>query len=151
MPAAHLPTTAAVLDAIRASGAAAALPKGSMEFSLLAPGARLRAHCGPSNHRLRLHLPVVVPPCPERACALRVGDEARAWREGEVLVFDDSFDHEAWVDARAAGERVVLMVDVWHPELGADERAEIRAHFRWSQSSWRVAASPFGVAAVEGH
>ena len=128
------------------------------------PGTHLRAHCGPSNHRLRLHLPVVVPPCPERACALRVGDEARAWREGEVLVFDDSFDHEAWVDERAVGERVVLMVDVWHPELSLDDRSEIysvqgaynffgvgpedtgfvavpRSHYRWQRR--RAVSAPF--------
>ena len=31
-----------------------------------------------------------------KACAsLRVGNETRAWREGEVLFFDDSYEHEA--------------------------------------------------------
>ena len=64
-------------------------------------------------------------PCPERACALRVGDEARAWREGEVLVLDDAFEHEVWNDS---GEpRVILIVDVWHPDFSDAEVAWMAA------------------------
>ncbi len=37
------------------------LPKGSIEFSVLQPGTHLRPHCGPSNHRLRLHLALQIP------------------------------------------------------------------------------------------
>ena len=78
-------------------GVAERLPKGSIEYSMLGPGAHLKAHCGPSNHRLRLHLPIVLPPVEggERAKArMRVGDEAsasRAWVAGKVSVFDDSY------------------------------------------------------------
>jgi aspartyl/asparaginyl beta-hydroxylase (cupin superfamily) len=50
-------------------------------------------HCGPTNHRLRLHLPLLVPP----GAALRVGDETRPWVEGKVLMLDDSFTHEVRV------------------------------------------------------
>jgi aspartate beta-hydroxylase len=35
-------------------------------------------------------------------------------------VFDDSFEHEAWNEG--AGERIVLIVDIWHPDLTPSER-----------------------------
>ena len=57
-----------------------------MELSLLRPATRIRPHCGPTNHRLRLHLGVAVP----RGASLRVGGEAREWREGAVLAFDSN-------------------------------------------------------------
>jgi hypothetical protein len=47
---------------------------GSNWVSRLAPGTHLKAHCGPSNFKLRLHLGVVVP----AGCAIRVGSE---WHE----------------------------------------------------------------------
>ena len=36
------------------------MPESSVELSLLAPGTHLKRHCGPSNHKWRLHLPLVV-------------------------------------------------------------------------------------------
>lgn len=45
---------------------------------------------GPSNLKLRIHMGVVVPP----GCRIRVADEWHTWREGECLVFDESFEHE---------------------------------------------------------
>jgi aspartyl/asparaginyl beta-hydroxylase (cupin superfamily) len=73
-------------------------------------------HCGPTNARLRLHLGLVVPD----GCSIRVGDEVRSWVEGRCLLFDDSFEHEVWNDADE--ERLVLIVDVWHPDLKTDDQ-----------------------------
>ncbi len=88
----------------------------SVLFSLLRPGARIPPHHGFTNARLICHLPLIIPP----GCGLRVGNETRAWREGEVVVFDDSIEHEAW---NSSGEpRAVLIFDVWRPELSAIER-----------------------------
>ena len=70
---------------------------GSQFFSRLEGGTHLDAHCGPSNLRLRVHLGLVVPP----GCRIRVGDEVREWKAGECLVFDDSFEHEVCLRARA--------------------------------------------------
>lgn len=44
-----------------AAGVSERLPKGSIEYSMLGPGAHLKKHCGPSNHRLRIHLPIILP------------------------------------------------------------------------------------------
>jgi aspartyl/asparaginyl beta-hydroxylase (cupin superfamily) len=93
----------------------------SVLFSLLRPGARIPPHTGYTNARLICHLPLIVPP----GCALRVGNETRPWVEGEALVFDDSIEHEAW---NASGDlRVVLLFDIWRPELSAQERTLIAA------------------------
>ncbi|KAH8063732.1 peptide-aspartate beta-dioxygenase [Aureococcus anophagefferens] len=89
---------------------------GSAYFSLLAPRTHIKRHCGPTNARLRLHLGLVVPD----GCSIRVGDEVRTWVEGRCLLFDDSFEHEVWNDADE--ERLVLIVDVWHPDLKTDDQ-----------------------------
>lgn len=65
---------------------------GSAGFYLLGPRSHVRPHTGLRAGFLRAHLGLI---CPD-GCALRVGDETRAWRDGEVLVFDDGFEHEAW-------------------------------------------------------
>ena len=54
-----------------------------------------------------------------------MGSEIRAWREGEALIFDDSMEHEAWNES---GElRVVLLFDIWRPELTEEERSLVAA------------------------
>jgi len=77
-------------------------------FSILTPGTRLTPHRGPFKGVLRYHLALMVPPDDGR-CAIRVGGELRTWREGESLVFDDTYEHEAWNET--AAPRVVLFVD----------------------------------------
>jgi aspartate beta-hydroxylase len=86
-------------------------------FSLLRPGTHIPPHHGFLNTRLICHLPLVVPP----ECALRVGNETRAWREGELVIFDDTMEHEAW--NRSSQLRVVLLFDIWRPELSEAERS----------------------------
>lgn len=102
-------------------------------FSTLAPGASIAPHHGPSNIRLRVHLPLSVPPGGADAAALTVAGEARAWVEGRPLVFDDTYEHSAV--NRAAVERTVLLFDVWHPELRQDEREAIAAMFGEARSA----------------
>jgi aspartyl/asparaginyl beta-hydroxylase (cupin superfamily) len=80
-------------------------------FASLAPGAHVEPHTGGVNAVLTVHLPLVVPP----GCSMRVAGETRGWEEGRVVVFDDSFIHETW--NRGTSSRVVLIWDVWHPEL----------------------------------
>jgi aspartyl/asparaginyl beta-hydroxylase (cupin superfamily) len=74
-----------------------------------------------SNTRAIVHLPLLVPP----GCGFRVGGEVREWREGTAFVFDDTIEHEAWNNSDKL--RVVLLFDVWRPELSAEERALVTA------------------------
>jgi aspartyl/asparaginyl beta-hydroxylase (cupin superfamily) len=96
----------------------------SILFSRLAPGARIPPHHGVMNARLICHLPLVVPP----GCGFRVGGEMREWREGELLVFDDTVKHEAWNDS--SSDRIILIFDVWRPEVSPEERRAITALFQ---------------------
>jgi aspartyl/asparaginyl beta-hydroxylase (cupin superfamily) len=73
------------------------------------------------NTRLICHLPLIIP----EQCALRVGNETRAWRQGEVVLFDDSVEHEAWNLSKEL--RVVMIFDVWRPELSEKERILVGA------------------------
>ena len=82
----------------------------SAMFSVLEPGMHIPPHEGPFKGVLRYHLGLVVP---NGRCEIRVGDERRAWREGESLVFDDTLEHEAW--NQGDGPRVVLFVDFVRP------------------------------------
>lgn len=89
----------------------------SILFSLLRPGMHIQPHHGFMNARYICHLPLVVP----EGCAMRVGSQTRAWTEGRACVFDDSIEHEAW-NRNPDQLRVVLIFDVWRPELSAAER-----------------------------
>jgi aspartyl/asparaginyl beta-hydroxylase (cupin superfamily) len=92
-------------------------------FSLLRAGARIAPHTGMFNTRLVCHLPLIVP----SGCFFRVGNEVREWREGKLFIFDDTIEHEAWNDS--GEDRVVLIFDIWRPELSAQERRELTALF----------------------
>ncbi|CAN5381475.1 hypothetical protein BH10PSE7_BH10PSE7_23020 [soil metagenome] len=81
-------------------------------FSIFEPGKHLPAHRGPYNGVLRLHLGLVVPE-PAEKIAIRVKDRICHWQEGKVLIFDDSFEHEAW--NHSGQTRVVLFVDFMRP------------------------------------
>jgi aspartate beta-hydroxylase len=76
-----------------------------------------------TNTRLICHLPLIVPP----ACGFRVGNETREWQDGKAWVFDDTIEHEAWNDSNQT--RVILLFDVWRPELTAAERDLVAAMF----------------------
>lgn len=92
-------------------------------FSRLEPGAHIPPHTGMLNCRLICHLPLIVP----RGCWLRVGNETREWEEGKMLIFDDSIEHEA---RNPTGElRIILLFDVWRPELSETERQAISTIF----------------------
>lgn len=92
-------------------------------FSLLRAGARIPAHTGIINARLICHLPLIVPP----GCGFRVGNEVREWEVGKLLIFDDTIEHEAWNDSDE--DRVVLIFDIWRPEIDAADRAALKAVF----------------------
>lgn len=91
--------------------------------SILRPGTHIPAHHGMLNTRLICHIPLIVPP----GCRLRVGAESREVAEGKALIFDDSFEHEAWNDGTAA--RAVLLFEIWRPEIDEEERQALIAMF----------------------
>ncbi|HEY6644736.1 aspartyl/asparaginyl beta-hydroxylase domain-containing protein [Povalibacter sp.] len=95
----------------------------SVLFSLLKPGAHIPPHNGLVNTRLICHVPLIVP----GSCRLRVGNDTRVWKDGEAWLFDDTVEHEAWNDSDQT--RVILLFDVWRPELTVEERNLVTALF----------------------
>lgn len=83
----------------------------SCDYSFLKPNTHIEPHKGYTRMVLRCHLPLVVPK--GHQCHLRVGDETREWEEGKLMIFDDSFEHEAW--NKSGKDRVVLMFDIPNP------------------------------------
>jgi beta-hydroxylase len=81
-------------------------------FSILEPGKHLPPHRGPYNGVLRLHLGLIVPE-PREDLGIRVENEIYRWKDGEAVIFDDAFEHEAW--NRTPHTRVVLFVDFLKP------------------------------------
>ncbi len=47
--------------------------------------------------------------------------------EGSAWVFDDTIEHEAW--NRSGQTRVILLFEVWRPELTDEERTLVSAMF----------------------
>ena len=88
-------------------------------FSILSPGKHIPAHRGAWNGILRLHVGLLVP-TPRERCRIRIGNDFYSWREGEALIFDDTFNHEVWNETD--GYRVVLFVDFARP---------LRQPFHW--------------------
>ncbi|MGF1550317.1 MAG: aspartyl/asparaginyl beta-hydroxylase domain-containing protein [Sphingomonadaceae bacterium] len=115
------PKTMAALDKVPLARLSVRAPV--VMFSLLKGGARIPPHHGSTNVRLICHLPLLVP----TGCALRCGNEVRSWEEGKLLVFDDTIEHEAWNES--GEDRVVLIFDIWRPELTAADRTAVKRMF----------------------
>jgi aspartate beta-hydroxylase len=116
---ARCPETSAVLESIELCRIRDQAPE--ICFSVLSPGSHIMPHHGVSNCRVVAHLPLIVP----ADCALNIVDgEAHHWREGELMVFDDTFRHEAW--NRSQQTRVILLMDVWNPHLTDIEKQAIK-------------------------
>eukprot|EP00057_Strongylocentrotus_purpuratus_P001748 XP_001201261.3 PREDICTED: aspartate beta-hydroxylase domain-containing protein 2-like [Strongylocentrotus purpuratus] len=100
-------------------------------FSVLQPGSHITPHYGPCNIRLRCHLGIRIPD----NCSLTVAGESKQWTEKDCLLFDDSFLHEAVnlnegsANCDEVGSRVILMIDLWHPDLSDLEKEAFRSVF----------------------
>jgi len=81
-------------------------------FSILAPGAHIPRHRGVTKAILTAHLGLVVPRRKTR-CRMQVADRVLHWREGETLVFDDTFHHEVWNDTDEL--RAILLIQFRRP------------------------------------
>jgi tetratricopeptide (TPR) repeat protein len=128
---ARCPTARSLLDHHRTMTSYAA----SMYLSCLDPGTRVAPHQGPTNLRLRCHLGLQVPD----RCGVRVGGVTRGWQEGRCIVFDDSFSHEVWNDGDR--RRLVLVLDLWHPDLSDDEVALLAGLHRYGAAYGSTARS----------
>jgi aspartyl/asparaginyl beta-hydroxylase (cupin superfamily) len=117
--AAHCPLTMELLQRLPQPQVRDASPNAM--FSMLAPHTSIPPHVGVSNTRLVCHLPLIVP----EGCWFRVGAETHYWEVGKAIIFDDTIEHEASNPTDQL--RVVLIFDVWAPDLSEVEREAVAA------------------------
>jgi hypothetical protein len=104
---------------------------GNAVISMVLPGTHITPHYGPTNCRIRCHIPLEIP----NGCIICVDQEERTWTEGQPLLFDDSYLHEVWHQGQS-GNRIILMLDLWHPEVTVIERQAIS--YLFSKLNWSV-------------
>jgi beta-hydroxylase len=80
-------------------------------FAMLPPGAKLGRHRDPFAGSLRYHLGLVTPN--SDACRIYVDGEMYSWRDGEAVLFDETFIHSAANDTEV--NRIILFCDVERP------------------------------------
>ena len=116
---ARCPKTSALLESIDLCHINGQAPE--ILYSVLRPGSRIMPHYGVSNVRVVMHLPLQVP----SDCALNIVDVGEhCWNEGQLMMFDDTYLHEAW--NRSNSTRVILLMDCWNPHLTFIERIAMR-------------------------
>ena len=95
-------------------------PTCTSKWSVLGPNSHIGKHCGPTNARLRIHLGLQIPV----GCSMIVGEKTLGWKEGEIIIFDDSFEHEVWNNS--SEERMIFIMDIFHPDLSESQKKEDR-------------------------
>lgn len=121
------PRTLAILDSLPSVKAAM--------FARLPPGSKLFPHRDPYAGSLRYHLGLVTPN--DDLCSITVDNETYSWRDGEDVVFDETFLHHA--RNGTTHDRIILFCDIERPlRFGWAQRVN-RAI---SDTLMRAAASP---------
>jgi beta-hydroxylase len=80
-------------------------------FTLLPPGSKLGAHRDPFAGSLRYHLGLITPN--SRDCNIRVDGEPYYWKDGEAVMFDETYIHQA--ENKTDVTRVILFCDIERP------------------------------------
>lgn len=88
-------------------------------FAELPPNGKLNRHRDPYAGSLRYHLGLITPN--DDRCFIDVNGERYSWRDGEGVLFDETFIHSAQNNSEA--NRIILLCDIERP-----------MRFRWTQA-----------------
>jgi beta-hydroxylase len=80
-------------------------------FAMLPAGGDLGRHRDPFAGSLRYHLGLVTPNSEQ--CRIFVDGESYFWRDGEAVMFDETFIH--WAENKSTVDRLILFCDVERP------------------------------------
>ena len=105
------PQTYALLKAIPSVKAAM--------FAELPPGGKLNPHRDPFAGSLRYHLGLATPN--DDRCFIDVDGERHSWRDGQGVMFDETYIH--WAINGSESDRIILFCDVERP-----------MRYRWAQA-----------------
>lgn len=97
------PKTVALVESIPSINAAM--------FAVLPPGARLVSHRDPFAGSLRYHLGLMTPNSPQ--CFIEVDGERYWWKDGEAVMFDETFIHYAHNQTDTT--RIIFFADIERP------------------------------------
>lgn len=87
-------------------------------FAELPPGGKLNSHRDPFAGSLRYHLGLVTPN--NDSCFIDVDGQRYSWRDGEAVIFDETYIH--WAKNDGDSNRVILFCDIERP-----------MRYRWAQ------------------
>jgi len=92
----------------------------SASFSFLGPRKHIPPHRGPIRGIIRFYLVLSMPHAEDGspAAVLKVANAEYRLDEGQFLLWDDTFEHEAWNGSDEV--RIVLSLDVWRPRMPID-------------------------------
>ncbi|SHI18646.1 aspartyl/asparaginyl beta-hydroxylase domain-containing protein [Pollutimonas bauzanensis] len=92
-------------------------------FAVLPPGGKLNPHRDPFAGSLRYHLGLATPN--DDGCFIEVDGERYSWRDGQSVVFDETYIH--WAENTTDQMRTILFCDLERP-----------LKYRWAQrfNSW---------------
>lgn len=88
-------------------------------FAELPPGGKLNMHRDPYAGSLRYHLGLATPN--SDACFIDVDGQRYSWRDGQSVVFDETYIH--WAQNNSDSDRVILFCDIERP-----------MRYRWAQA-----------------
>jgi beta-hydroxylase len=88
-------------------------------FTQLPPGSRLGQHRDPFAGSLRYHLGLITPN--DDRCWIKVDGEPYSWRDGEGVLFDETYIH--WAANETDQDRIILFCDFERP-----------MKFRWAEA-----------------
>lgn len=80
-------------------------------FTLLPPGGRLVRHRDPYAGSMRYHLGLITPNSDD--CFIFVDNKKYAWRDGEDVIFDETYLH--WAENKTDQTRVIFFCDLERP------------------------------------
>jgi beta-hydroxylase len=80
-------------------------------FAMLPAGGKLGVHRDPYAGSLRYHLGLATPNAAE--CRIVVDGEAYSWKDGEDVMFDETYIH--WAENKTGKDRMILFCDVERP------------------------------------
>ena len=92
----------------------------SASISFLAPGKHIPPHRGPFRGVLRFYLALSMPKTEDGtvAAVLKIAGLEYRLEDGECLLWDDTYAHEAWNESDQV--RIVLLLDVWRHDMPVD-------------------------------
>lgn len=89
-------------------------------ISVLSPHTVIKPHFGDTNGIVRSHLGLIIPDTLP-LCGIKVGDEERAWADGELVFFTEAYLHGAW--NKTPSKRYVLVLDFVPEFMGQTKMA----------------------------